>query len=131
MADRFFTATKCDRCGGSLEGGRIMSMFNEDCICMECHRKERELPEFKQAAEAELAEIKRGNKNFKGIGFPEQKKKVTTICYNQKQEWDSREEALEHFLNCMYNSEGSEHQRYSTIYLKLKAGDFICSDDCE
>ena len=53
MTDRFFTVTKCDRCGASLEGCRIMSMFNNDCICMDCHRKERELPEFKQAAEAE------------------------------------------------------------------------------
>lgn len=71
MADRFFTTTKCDRCGGSLESGRIMSMFNEDCICMVCHKKERELPEFKQAADAELAEIKHGNYNFPGIGYPE------------------------------------------------------------
>ena len=37
---------------------------------MECCKKERELPEFKQAAEAELAELKRGNRNFKGIGYP-------------------------------------------------------------
>ena len=71
MADRFFSVTKCDRCGGSLECGRIMSMFNEDCICMDCHKKERELPEFKQALDAELEEIKRGNHNFPGIGYPE------------------------------------------------------------
>lgn len=32
--DKFFTQTTCDRCGGSLEAGRTMSMFNEDCICM-------------------------------------------------------------------------------------------------
>ena len=69
MSDRFFTVTKCDRCGASLEGGRIMSMFNEDCICMDCHKKERELSEFKQAAEAEIAEIRRGNYNFNGIGY--------------------------------------------------------------
>ena len=71
MADRFFTTTKCDRCGGSLEGGRIMSMFSEECICMDCSKKERELPEFKQALDAELAEIRRGNYNFKGIGYPD------------------------------------------------------------
>ena len=70
MADRFFTTTKCDRCGGTLDGGRIMSMFNTDCICMDCSAKERSLPEFKEAAEAELAEIRRGNTNFKGIGYP-------------------------------------------------------------
>ena len=73
MADKFFTQTQCDRCGGSLEGGRITSMFNVDCICMACHKKERELPEFKQAAEAEIAEIRRGNYNFKGIGYPDKK----------------------------------------------------------
>lgn len=69
MTDRFFTAAKCDRCGASLEGGRIMSMFNTDCICIDCHKKEQELPDFKQAAEAEIAEIRRGNYNFKGIGY--------------------------------------------------------------
>ena len=70
MSDRFFTLTKCDRCGASLEGGRIMSIFNTDCICMDCHRKERALPEFKQATDAEIAEIRRRNYNFKGIGYP-------------------------------------------------------------
>ena len=70
MTDRFFTATKCDRCGASLEGGRIMSMFNTDCICMDCHRKEQGLPAFKQAAEADVAEIRRGNYNIEGIGYP-------------------------------------------------------------
>lgn len=33
--DKFFTQKTCDRCGGSLENGRIMSMFNTECICME------------------------------------------------------------------------------------------------
>ena len=70
MSDRFFTVAKCDRCGASLEGGRIMSMFNTDCICMDCHKKERNLPEFKHAVDAEIAEIRRGNYNFKGIGYP-------------------------------------------------------------
>ena len=28
MADRFFTQTECDRCGGSLAGGRTMSMLS-------------------------------------------------------------------------------------------------------
>ena len=34
MTDNFFSKSCCDRCGGTLENGRIMSMFNEDCICM-------------------------------------------------------------------------------------------------
>ena len=69
--DRFFTQNNCDRCRGELTGGRTMSMFNEDCICMECARKERERPDYKDAVEADHAEIKRGNYNFKGIGYKE------------------------------------------------------------
>ena len=69
MADRFFTQTRCDRCGGSLDGGRIMSMYNEDCICLECHRKEKARTDYQKAVEADQAEIRRGNLNFKGIGL--------------------------------------------------------------
>lgn len=67
--DKFFSQKHCDRCYGSLEGGRIMSMFNEDCICMECSKKERERDDYKKAVEADHHEIKRGNYNFKGIGL--------------------------------------------------------------
>lgn len=67
--DRFFTQTTCDRCHGSLEDGRIMSMFNEDCICMECSEKERQRPDYNKAVEADHEQIRQGNYNFKGIGF--------------------------------------------------------------
>lgn len=67
--DKFFTQKYCTRCRGDLTGGRTMSMFNEDCICMECARKERERDDYKRAVEADIAEIKRGNYNFKGIGY--------------------------------------------------------------
>lgn len=67
--DRFFTQKHCDRCYGSLEGGRIMSMFNEDCICMECSKKERQRDDHKRALEADHEQIIQGNYNFKGIGF--------------------------------------------------------------
>lgn len=69
MADKFFTQKHCDRCGGSLDGGRIMSMFNEDCICMECKRKETEHPDYAKARDAEHEAVKSGNRNFKGIGL--------------------------------------------------------------
>ena len=67
--DRFFTQTRCDRCGGSLAGGRTMSMFNEDTICMDCAGTERERPDYKAACDAEVAEVRAGNRNFKGIGL--------------------------------------------------------------
>lgn len=67
--DRFFTQKLCDRCNGSLEGGRTMSMFNEDCICMKCKAKEQELADYDKAVKADHEEIKKGNFNFKGIGY--------------------------------------------------------------
>lgn len=69
MADKFFTQKFCDRCYGSLSGGRIMSMFNEDCICMDCSERERQDPKYKAAVDADIAEIRKGNYNFKGIGY--------------------------------------------------------------
>lgn len=67
--DKFFTQTTCDRCGGSLENGRTMSMFNTECICMKCADEERKRDDYKDAVEADHAEIRKGNFNFKGIGF--------------------------------------------------------------
>lgn len=51
--DKFFSQKYCDRCGGDLSSGRTMSMFNTDCICMECKAKEQKLPEYKAATDAE------------------------------------------------------------------------------
>lgn len=67
MTDKFFTQTQCDRCGGPITAGRTMSRFNTDCICMKCSKKERQDPEYKRAVETELAEIHKGNYNYKGI----------------------------------------------------------------
>lgn len=66
--DKFFTQKNCDRCGKDLKGGRIMSMFNEDCICMECKEKETKDKNYKLARNKELEEVRKGNYNFKGIG---------------------------------------------------------------
>ena len=70
MPDKFLTATKCDRCGGSLEHGRIMSRFDTSCLCLECEREERQHPDYQKAADAELAAVHRGDMNFPGIGWP-------------------------------------------------------------
>ena len=67
--DDFFKKTRCDRCGGSLDGGRTMSMFNEQTICMACKEKERKRPDYREAVEADHAAIRRGDFNFKGIGL--------------------------------------------------------------
>lgn len=66
--DKFFTQKYCDRCGKDLKGGRIMSMFNEDCICMTCCNEEKKDQDYDKAVKADIEEIKKGNYNFKGIG---------------------------------------------------------------
>lgn len=65
--DKFFSQTHCDCCGGSLKGGRIMSMYNTDCICLYCKDKESKRPDYGKAVKAENEEIKKGNYNYKGI----------------------------------------------------------------
>ena len=70
MRDTFFEKQNCDRCGKSLNGMRIMSMYNEDCLCMECCKAEKQRSNYKDAVEADHAEIRKGNYNFKGIGYP-------------------------------------------------------------
>lgn len=66
-ADTFFSQKSCDRCGGSLEHGRIMSMFNTDCICLDCKQKEMERRDYEKAVKVEQDEVKKGNYNYKGI----------------------------------------------------------------
>jgi len=65
--DKFFTQKFCDICSGSLETGRIMSMFNTDCICITCSKKEKQDNDYDKAVKADHEEIKKGNYNYKGI----------------------------------------------------------------
>jgi len=65
--DRFFTQKTCDNCGGSLDGGRIMSMFDERCLCIPCSDKEKKDPEYEDAVKADIEQIKGGNFNYEGI----------------------------------------------------------------
>lgn len=54
---------------------------------------------------------------------------VTTICYNQKQHWDNRQDAIDFFYDGMMSTEGSESNRYQKIYSELISGKKICTDE--
>ena len=56
---------------------------------------------------------------------------VTTICYGQKQVWNSRKEAVTFFLEGMNACEGAERERYANIYRKLISGLSVCDDSQE
>ncbi len=68
MSDTFFEKKYCDRCGNVLTV-RIMSMFNSDCICLECKEKEKKHPKYKVAQDADVNAIRNGEYNYKGIGL--------------------------------------------------------------
>ncbi len=49
---------------------RQMSRFNTDVLCPACIEEERKHPDYEKATEAELAAVKRGERDFPGIGWP-------------------------------------------------------------
>ena len=57
---------KCDRCGQSTTGTTIMSIFNEDVICMKCKEEEKNDPEYEAACIAEREAVMKGERNFLG-----------------------------------------------------------------
>ena len=67
VIDKFFSQKSCDKCGGSLTEGRIMSRFDESCLCILCSDKERQDPDYKKAIEAEHEQIRQGNYNYPGL----------------------------------------------------------------
>ena len=62
----------CDRCGRPTNGITIMSIFNEDVICMPCKELEKKDPDYKAASLAEMQAVRNGDNNFKGI-YPDYK----------------------------------------------------------
>ena len=68
--DEFFNKKRCDRCHGPLDGGFTMSRIATSAICTKCAEEERQHPDYQLAADAELAAVRSGNRNFAGIGWP-------------------------------------------------------------
>lgn len=65
----FFNKKHCDRCGKRLDA-RIPSMFNMDTLCLDCKKKEEAHPAYERARKAEQDAVRRGDRNFPGIGLP-------------------------------------------------------------
>ena len=56
---------------------------------------------------------------------------VTTVCYGEEKLWDCRKEAKDFFLEGLKATEGSERERYATIYTKLILGKNYCTDELD
>lgn len=59
----------CQRCGKSSDI-HTMSMFDVALICLPCVELERTHPDYPRACDAESDALKKGDTNFKGIGYP-------------------------------------------------------------
>jgi hypothetical protein len=59
---------KCNRCAKETSV-HIMSMFNTEEICMDCKAAEELRPDYKAAVETDEQAIRRGYRNFPGMGF--------------------------------------------------------------
>jgi hypothetical protein len=63
--------SNCCRCGASFAAtASTMSRFNTDIICLGCIEREQAHPKYREAADAELQAVRRGDYNFPGIGCP-------------------------------------------------------------
>lgn len=59
----------CQRCRKETNA-HTMSRFDTQDICLDCREKEKRHPKYAEAVAAELAEVRKGNYNFPGIGKP-------------------------------------------------------------
>ena len=63
-------ATSCDRCDVPFSNiASIMSKFNRDWICTTCKADEEALPSYAAASAAEVASVRGGDYNFRGVGL--------------------------------------------------------------
>lgn len=62
-----------------------------------------------------------------GLALDKLNETVSVTCYNQTQKM-TRREALEKFYEGMKFSEGSEHERYETLFFQLLEGLTECDD---
>lgn len=90
---------------------------NEEQVCKDLNSFKRLIEPYAVDAKAD---VKRARKKKDDI--------VTITCYG-KTEKVSRKDALAFYLEAMMNSEGSEQDRYTTIYCQLKEGQKVCSDE--
>lgn len=59
----------CQRCGKESSVW-ILSMFNDEAICLECKEKETKHPRYEEARKADVDATNRGERNFPGVGRP-------------------------------------------------------------
>lgn len=67
---------KCDRCYNECKFYYKRSVFNTDILCNDCIEEEMKHPDYQYAKDKENEEMKKGNYNFRGVGWPGKNKRV-------------------------------------------------------
>ena len=133
--DRFFTQEFCDRCGGSLEDGRIMSMYNNDCICMKCKEAERRRADYNDAVKADHDAIKAGNYNFAGIGLKPERETYKAMKDRHQAEVNALPLAFafskDRYIEKLAEWNITEAEAEAGAILSIGAGGFIRATDEE
>lgn len=60
----------CTRCDAPHPAVVTMSWFNLDVICMDCSNQEAGHPDFAHAKAVENEQVRKGNLNYEGVGWP-------------------------------------------------------------
>lgn len=68
--------TECDRCKSKVKS-YTLSWFNTDYICMNCRIAEEKHPDIELAKATDINELRKGNYNYEGIGYPGEKERVS------------------------------------------------------
>jgi hypothetical protein len=61
-----FANQTCDRCGKKANSMSMSYLNTEEC-CQECLEKEKSEPDYQEAKDRELEELKKGNRNYVGL----------------------------------------------------------------
>lgn len=119
-------ATRCPRCGRTaVQSNRLLALSHraDITVCETCGLWE-SLEDAGITAEKPLMDW--------AALHPEREEPsrlVTTVCYGQKQIWNSRDEAEDFFQRAVISSEGSERNRYVNILVQLRLGLDTCTDE--
>ncbi len=60
---------------------------------------------------------------------PEADGPVTTVCYGTTDTYETRQEAIDFYKDCVRHSEGAERDRYLRIVMQLEAGAVHATDE--
>ena len=54
---------------------------------------------------------------------------ITVKCYGSTRQFETKEQAIARYYNCLLNSDGSEQRTYADILRQIESGCTYCTDE--